>query len=173
MLLQPSAVFKALHRWRAILIFLHWADAPARNLCAKLRKRQLPHYVPGLFCVAMNNRAAARPRPSSECSRRAFIRSTALAGIGALAIPAAAAVPSRDAQWQIGCYTRPFDQHDYRTALDGIAEAGFAGKSEAVWYIDGVHLTGYVPDIRPVVAGAWAAHEAGFGPGFIGKSHRP
>lgn len=28
-------------------------------------------------------------------------------------------------RWQIGAYTRPWDQFDYRTALDGIAEAGF------------------------------------------------
>jgi sugar phosphate isomerase/epimerase len=28
-------------------------------------------------------------------------------------------------RWQIGAYTRPWDQWDYRTALDGIAEAGF------------------------------------------------
>ncbi|MHC4546476.1 MAG: sugar phosphate isomerase/epimerase family protein, partial [Planctomycetota bacterium] len=27
--------------------------------------------------------------------------------------------------WQIGCYTRPWGQHDYRVALDAIAEAGF------------------------------------------------
>jgi len=27
--------------------------------------------------------------------------------------------------WQIGCYTRPWDQFDYRVALDGIAEAGY------------------------------------------------
>ena len=27
--------------------------------------------------------------------------------------------------WQIGCYTRPWDQHDYQVALDAIAEAGF------------------------------------------------
>jgi len=27
--------------------------------------------------------------------------------------------------WQIGCYTRPWDKYDYRTALDAIAEAGF------------------------------------------------
>jgi len=27
--------------------------------------------------------------------------------------------------WQIGCYTRPWDNHDYRVALDAIAEAGF------------------------------------------------
>jgi len=27
--------------------------------------------------------------------------------------------------WQIGCYTRPWDKHEYRIALDSIAEAGF------------------------------------------------
>jgi len=27
--------------------------------------------------------------------------------------------------WQIGCYTRPFDQFEYRVAMDAIAEAGF------------------------------------------------
>lgn len=27
--------------------------------------------------------------------------------------------------WQIGCYTRPWGQYDYRVALDAIAEAGF------------------------------------------------
>ncbi len=28
-------------------------------------------------------------------------------------------------EWQIGCYTRPWDQFEYRVALDAIAEAGF------------------------------------------------
>jgi sugar phosphate isomerase/epimerase len=28
-------------------------------------------------------------------------------------------------RWQIGCFTRPWDRHDYRVALDAIAEAGF------------------------------------------------
>jgi sugar phosphate isomerase/epimerase len=27
--------------------------------------------------------------------------------------------------WQIGCYTRPWGRHEYRVALDAIAEAGF------------------------------------------------
>jgi sugar phosphate isomerase/epimerase len=27
--------------------------------------------------------------------------------------------------WKLGCYTRPWDEHDYRVALDGIAEAGY------------------------------------------------
>jgi len=32
---------------------------------------------------------------------------------------------SKGDRWQIGCFTRPWDQHDYRVALDAIAEAGF------------------------------------------------
>lgn len=35
-----------------------------------------------------------------------------------------AAVPGKG-PWQLGCFTRPWDQFDYRVALDGIAEAGF------------------------------------------------
>ncbi len=31
-----------------------------------------------------------------------------------------------DYPWQIGCFTRPWDQFDYLIALDAIAEAGFA-----------------------------------------------
>lgn len=62
-------------------------------------------------------------------SRREFFRRTLLAGGAAVVsaqatgcrAPGEAAVP----RWQIGCYTRPWDQFDYRTALDGIAEAGF------------------------------------------------
>jgi sugar phosphate isomerase/epimerase len=33
--------------------------------------------------------------------------------------------PPKEGEWQIGCYTRPWDKYDYRTALDAIAEAGF------------------------------------------------
>ncbi len=63
--------------------------------------------------------------------RRAFLSAAARAGaLAALAPVARAAQPAGLARspaksWQIGCYTRPFDQFDYRTALDGIAEAGF------------------------------------------------
>lgn len=35
------------------------------------------------------------------------------------------AVPSGPSPWQIGCYTRPWAEHDYRVALDAIAAAGF------------------------------------------------
>ena len=37
---------------------------------------------------------------------------------------AAGASPS-DGPWMIGCYTRPWGKHDYRVALDAIAEAGY------------------------------------------------
>ena len=65
-------------------------------------------------------------------SRRCFLAATAKLGAVAVAasavesvlgVRAAAAAPTP--AWQIGCYTRPFDQFDYRVALDGIAEAGF------------------------------------------------
>jgi len=34
--------------------------------------------------------------------------------------------PSPGKAFQVGCYTRPWDQYDYRVALDGIAKAGFS-----------------------------------------------
>ncbi len=65
-------------------------------------------------------------------SRRGFLVRAAAAGAAGLAASRLASRPARAADappaqdgWQIGCYTRPWDQHDYRTALDAIAEAGF------------------------------------------------
>lgn len=58
-------------------------------------------------------------------TRREFLQAAATA-LGSAALSrrlTAAASPA--GPWQIGCYTRPWDQFDYRTALDGIAEAGF------------------------------------------------
>jgi sugar phosphate isomerase/epimerase len=55
-------------------------------------------------------------------SRRQFLSGT----LGLLATGRAAQPQSLSATgFQIGCYTRPWDQHDYRVALDGIAEAGY------------------------------------------------
>lgn len=40
--------------------------------------------------------------------------------------PAAAPSPAlKTPKWQIGCFTRPWAQHDYRVAFDGMAKAGF------------------------------------------------
>jgi len=56
-------------------------------------------------------------------NRRSFLKhSTVLAASCALPLESGEnAAPA----WTIGCYTRPFDKHDYRVALDAIAEAGF------------------------------------------------
>ena len=62
-------------------------------------------------------------------SRRRFLRQALLLGGATWAasqtVACRALSPSGEPRWQIGCYTRPWDQFDYRTALDGIAEAGF------------------------------------------------
>jgi len=65
--------------------------------------------------------------PAANCksslqpfTRRQFIGSVLLATAGATWSRAAEAP-----RWQIGCYTRPWAEHDYRVALDGIAEAGY------------------------------------------------
>ncbi|HWQ52493.1 MAG TPA: sugar phosphate isomerase/epimerase family protein [Bryobacteraceae bacterium] len=61
---------------------------------------------------------------SSHVSRRGFLqRSAAMAGMVALArVPLLRGASNG---YQIGCYTRPWDQFDYRVALDGMAEAGY------------------------------------------------
>ena len=67
-------------------------------------------------------------------SRRKFLGGLVAAGataaLGRAAAAAAANVAATKKQaaspdYQIGCYTRPWDKHDYRVALDGIAEAGY------------------------------------------------
>ena len=66
-----------------------------------------------------------------KLSRRAFLEqsakvaATGLAGSYVNSLSASASGQSTDGPWQIGCYTRPWDKYDYRTALDAIAEAGF------------------------------------------------
>src|SRR4051812_14776088 len=57
-------------------------------------------------------------------SRRAFIRATAALGVGSLTWPNSCLAAELGGHF-IGCYTRPWDQFDYRVALDGIAGAGF------------------------------------------------
>ncbi len=68
---------------------------------------------------------------NQKLSRRAFVDLTAKASAAAalgsvLSLNNAAGVnPPAMKSWQIGCYTRVFDQFDYSLALDAIAEAGF------------------------------------------------
>jgi len=65
-------------------------------------------------------------------TRREFLGRSV--GLGAAAVlgsrfledrVAAAAEANSPKGWVLGCYTRPWDRHDYRVALDAIAEAGF------------------------------------------------
>ncbi len=61
-------------------------------------------------------------------TRRNFLsKSLKLSAGVALASQLAPAARAQDAEnaWQIGCYTRPWDKHDYRVALDAVAGAGF------------------------------------------------
>jgi len=61
---------------------------------------------------------------SRDLTRRGFLHGAATAGaVGLLASRLGSA--AEQAAWQVGCYTRPWDKHDYRVALDAIAEAGF------------------------------------------------
>ncbi len=67
-----------------------------------------------------------------ELSRRRFLGRTLKLGAAGLAASYAATScassmtgPSTEGPWQIGCYTRPWADYDYRVALDAIAEAGF------------------------------------------------
>ena len=78
----------------------------------------------------------------ASMSRRDLLRHTAAwsaAGLLSASVCGSASAASPGA-WQIGCYTRPWAQHDWRVGLDAIATAGFrhiglmttAGKSKLV-----------------------------------------
>ena len=66
-----------------------------------------------------------------QLSRRDFLDRTLKLGAAGLAASCAvtsietALAGEREDHWQIGCYTRPWADYDYRVALDAIAEAGF------------------------------------------------
>ena len=57
-------------------------------------------------------------------TRRDLLRAGSAALAAELASPLAG-VAAEAPGYQIGCYTRPWDQYEYKVALDGIAEAGF------------------------------------------------
>jgi sugar phosphate isomerase/epimerase len=67
-----------------------------------------------------------------QLSRRGFLGRTLKLGAAGLAASCVATScttsptgATTSGRWQIGCYTRPWAEHDYRVALDAIAEAGF------------------------------------------------
>lgn len=59
---------------------------------------------------------------TTQSTRRTFLK-VAVAGMAGVA--AAQTLSDDKPKWRIGCYTRPWDEHEYRVALDAIAEAGF------------------------------------------------
>jgi len=64
---------------------------------------------------------------TNRINRRTFLAGTAKLGMAGLAVSTVESLFSAapKAAWQIGCYTRVFDQFEYPVALDAIAEAGF------------------------------------------------
>ncbi len=65
-------------------------------------------------------------RPADSYSRRDFLNKTVQIGIAGWALSTVDAMGANPKEpWQIGIYTRPWSKHDYRVALDAIAEAGY------------------------------------------------
>lgn len=65
-----------------------------------------------------------------QTSRREFLAGSLAMGALNVRLIAADSRPFKGAKeqkdtWQIGCYTRPWGEYEYRVALDAIAEAGF------------------------------------------------
>ena len=62
-------------------------------------------------------------KPNREISRREMLERVLVAGTFTPQL--ASAFSNTVGPWRIGCFTRPWAQHEYRVALDAIAEAGF------------------------------------------------
>ena len=64
---------------------------------------------------------------SDSFSRRSFLGRAMQIGAAGWVLANAETLPGQTnrSRWQIGCYTRPWDQYEYRVALDAIAEAGY------------------------------------------------
>ena len=60
-------------------------------------------------------------------TRRTFVTGTAAAGLAGMLARAASALSAEpdEPRWKIGIYTRPWDQYDYRVALDAMVESGY------------------------------------------------
>lgn len=82
--------------------------------------------------------------PFPPASRRDWLKRIAAASSALALAPSCATSAAPAARHPLGCYTRPWDQLDYRVALDGIAEAGFQyvglmtarGKPSLVVHVD-------------------------------------
>ena len=98
----------------------------------------------------------------NQTNRRRFLnRALELGAFGLIGSPlatlSATAAPKGSSQkgWQIGCYTRPWDQYDYRVALDDITEAGF----RYVGLMTTKSETGIVISVRTSLEEARTVHE--------------
>jgi sugar phosphate isomerase/epimerase len=60
---------------------------------------------------------------TTSWTRRRFLQTSA--SLSTVACLRASGDPRTASPWQIGCYTRPWDQFELAVALDGIAEAGY------------------------------------------------
>ncbi len=80
--------------------------------------------IPEPICVLLTGMNKPAALSLQAATRREFLRAAALFGLAGMARPLPA-LAAAGAGYQLGCYTRPWDQFDYRVALDGIAEAGF------------------------------------------------
>jgi sugar phosphate isomerase/epimerase len=60
-------------------------------------------------------------------NRRKFIQTSLAATVAGtvLAQAASAKAATKASPWKVGCFTRPWAEHEYTVALDAIAEAGF------------------------------------------------
>ena len=65
------------------------------------------------------------PNADTSMNRREFLATAAAASAALAPLSALAAQRPKPGDWQIGMYTRPWDQWEYRVALDAIAQAGF------------------------------------------------
>jgi sugar phosphate isomerase/epimerase len=62
----------------------------------------------------------------ARITRRNFLQSSSMTGTALLCGSVyECALAANGSGYQIGCYTRPFDEFDWKTAFDKIAEAGF------------------------------------------------
>lgn len=66
-----------------------------------------------------------KSRIGTHLKRREFIRNLTVSAAALSFVKTTGAFGAETAKYQVGCYTRPWDQYEYRVALDGIAEAGF------------------------------------------------
>ncbi|MGA2659568.1 MAG: sugar phosphate isomerase/epimerase family protein [Verrucomicrobiota bacterium] len=80
--------------------------------------------IPERICALLWGMSKRVALSLQAATRREFLHAAALCAMAGIGRPLQA-LAGAGSGYQLGCYTRPWDQFDYRVALDGIAEAGF------------------------------------------------